>query len=180
MSVRILRRGRALRRLSDAQAASRFLAKFERCRKNIEEEERVLSLFEHEPTRSVTQYRGLDTSHCAVLQLLAPTKNEVSDRLFSHYRLFEKLCSVLGAAIRRIPQKHLRDYLIWHYFYQFTHEVIAEVMNYSVRQIYRQGAQARSALNAALRLPPQPKRTQGHRYRVTLSAREALCRKKAG
>ena len=159
------------RKTEETTRAARFLARFERIKKTIEEEERVLSLFDHSQAKTISQFEGLQPEHCAVLAYLAPTKNEVSDRLFFHYRLFEKFCAALGAAIRRIPDKCLRDYLIWHYFYQFTHEAIAEVMNYSVRQIYRQGARARTALSKALHLPPQAKAHKNRRYRATFHAK---------
>lgn len=159
--------------------AARFLARFERCRKNIEEEERVLSLFEHQTPRTLHDYKGLDKSALAVLSYLAPTRDEVSTRLMRHYRLFEKLCAALGAGIRRIPEKNLRDYLVWHYFYRFTHEAIAEVMNYSVRQIYRQGTQARTALSKSLRLPPQAKPFKNRRYRAVRWVKKAKFEKLA-
>lgn len=152
--------------------ASRFLMRYERCRKSIEEEERVLSLFDHGASSPISQYKGIDETRCAILHYLAPTRNEVSDRLFFHYRLFEKLTVALATGIRRIPEKTLRDYLIWHYFYQLTHESIAEVMNYSVRQIYRQGAQARHALSKTLCLPPQAKRSAPRRYRICNRSRK--------
>ncbi len=147
-----------------SMCASRFLLRYERLRKNIEEEERLLSLFDRNPTTSPAQTKGFSEAHCALLGYLAPTRAQISARLFFHYRLYEKLTMTLSAAIRRIDQKCLRDYLIWHYFYQFTHEAIAEVLNYSVRQVYRQGAQARCALNKVLRLPPHAKRTKFCRY----------------
>lgn len=153
-------------RAMQGDLASRFLLRYDRCRRSIDEEERVLSLFEHATPAPVTQYKGLDPARCAILHYLAPTRNEVSDRLFFHYRLFERLTAALADGIRRVPEKHLRDYLIWHYLYRFTHEAIAEVMNYSVRQIYRVASQARCALSKTLRLPPQPKKLKFRRYRA--------------
>ena len=158
--------------------AARFLARFERIRRCIEEEERVLSLFKHQNPKTLRDYEGLSTSALSVLDYLAPTRNEVNDRLIYHYRLFEKHCAVLGKAIRDIREKHLRDYLIWHYFYRFTHEAISEAMNYSTRQIYRIATQARSELNKTLSLPPMPVAHKNRRYRaVRWGKKEQFIRK---
>ncbi len=146
--------------------AARFLARFERIRRCIEEEERVLSLFEHQKPKTLRDYDGLSLSSLPILDYLAPTRNEVNDRLIYHYKLFERHCAVLGAGIRNIREKHLRDYLIWHYFYRFTHEAISEAMNYSTRQIYRIATQARSELNKTLRLPPMPAVYKNRRFRA--------------
>ena len=156
----------SLGRTMHPDLASRFLARYERCRKSIEEEERVLSLFEHGQSDPVTDMEGIGEGRFAILDYLAPTRNAITDRLYKNYRLFEKMTVALAAAIRRIPEKSLRDYLVWHYFYRFTHEAVAEVMHYSVRQVYRQGSQARCALSKTLHLPPQSRPFKGRRYTV--------------
>lgn len=156
----------ALGRNTHPDSASRFLLRYERVRKSIEEEERVLALFDRGglSRAPISDMQGVSEAHAKLVRYLAPSRNEISERLFFHYRLFERMTSMLSDAIRRIPEKSLRDYLIWHYFYQFTHEAIAEVMHYSVRQIYRQGAQARCALSKTLRLPPHAVPYKGKRF----------------
>lgn len=158
---------------------ARFLARFERIRRCIEEEERVLSLFKSQTPKTLYDYEGLSVESLPVLAYLAPTRNEVGDRLIYHYKLFEKHCCVLGEGIRKVREKHLRDYLIWHYFYRFTHESIAEAMNYSTRQIYRLATQARCELNKTLSLPPMPVPHKNRRYRAVRWTKKAAFEKLA-
>ncbi|MBR6530234.1 MAG: sigma-70 family RNA polymerase sigma factor [Clostridia bacterium] len=160
-------------------AASRFLAKLERMRTCIDEEERLLSLFERQVPKPLSEYGGMDLATHDVLLELAPTKDAVRTKLFVHYRVFERMCRALSAAIRRIPESTVRDYLVWHYLYQFTHEVIAEVMNYSVRQIYRLAARSRVELSRALKIPPQAKPAKFKRFRVVKRLKKCKL-KKAG
>lgn len=142
--------------------AARFLYRFEQCRKSIEEEERLIKLLERH-----TESADAACPHATSLfAYLAPSKEEVERRLVFHYRLYEKYLAALCAGVRRMKEKSLRDYLIWHYLYRLTNEDIAEVMHYSVRQIYRQSTQAKCALSKTLRLPRQAKVYKFHTFHV--------------
>lgn len=147
-----------------AGRAFRFLIRYERLQASIAEAERVLSLFDrngHGPPAA----DEWNEAHALLVSYLAPDREKLTERLFHHYRLFERMTVMLSRAIRRIPEKPHRDYLIWHYLYHFTHESIAEVLHYSERQVYRQASAARCALGKTLRLPPQAVPLKGRRFR---------------
>lgn len=155
-------------RTPHSDRASRFLARYENCRKAIENEERLIRLFERNGEKYAPQKPLLDTANgqSAICRILAPDKAEVLGRLTEDYRIFERMTTLLGHGVMRIKEKRERDYLVFHYFYHFTHESIAEVLHYSERQIYRVACASRTSLSKTLRIPPMAKHVKFRRYRA--------------
>lgn len=146
--------------------ASRFLRRYEDCRRLIGEQERLMSLFDKNTPGADTDAGMRAQSQNVLYRRLAPTHAEVWQSLTENYRLFERMTASLSHGIRRIPEKRERDYLVFHYFYHFTHESIAEVLHYSERQIYRVACAARTSLSKTLRTPPMARHLKFRRYRA--------------
>lgn len=95
-------------------------------------------------------------------------------------RVLDKATKRINLALADISDGEAVRYIVYKYFYLYTNERLAEIMNYSLRQLYRLGRRAKDALYERLLLDmPTAKRTKGRKYRLKRGLKKRRYRKYA-
>jgi len=91
----------------------------------------------------------------------------VKKELYHRERVLRYATARMQAAIARIGDTRLSNYIMCKYFYGLKNAAIAVTFNYSERQIYRLSAEAKARLyRELLKLMPKPRRGEvGRCYR---------------
>ena len=156
-----------------------YIGRYEALEQSIKRDERLLAMLENSCGGTLLDRlngtrEGLSPEGIRTVSRLVYGTDRLRSRLNRKIRLYEKYTVKLTLAAEKIKKKALRDYVVNHYLYGFTHEEVAEMNHYCERQIYRQAQEARRELTKALiSLNPRTHRLKGRRNHIKYRRRSA-------